>query len=490
MNLLSDWPWLPASLIFLALLATRPAERRRALLSFAVLAACLLLFVFARWLETQHDVGGWLVELFFIACGMVQIRIAGLALFRVALPLLRLSPPRILEDVLVILAYFAWWLARLKAGGLELSGLITTSAVLTAVIAFSMQDTLGNILAGMALQFDESIERDQWIRINDISGKVIQIGWRSTTLMTRNGERVILPNQLLMKNPFVILGREQGVQQVWRRWVWFDVDWSLPPARVLEAADYALQNAVVPGVAREPSPHCVLMEWRDGIARYALRYWLYDIANDDPTDSRVREHLYAALARAGISLCTAAQAIRMTEENGETAALRAAESLHRRREALGHVHLFAGLTDSELTQLAAELVFAPFASGDIITRQGANAHWLYILTRGEVSIWHDYGGPSARMLARLSAGNFFGEMGLMTGSPRSATVVAATEVECWRLDKQAFARIVAERPEIAQQISALLAERLKQERSPTSTQTAPAPTNELLRRMRAFLGLT
>lgn len=489
MHVLADWPWLPASAVFIVMLALRVPERRRAFLSLLLLALSIALYYLARWLDLEHDTGSWLSELFLIVCGMVQIRIAGLGLFRVLLPLMRLSPPRILEDVLVAVAYFAWWLARLKAGGLELSGLITTSAVVTAVIGFSMQDTLGNVLAGMALQFDESIEIDQWVRINDLNGRVIQIGWRSTTLMTRNGERVILPNQLLMKSPFVIVGREEGAQLVSRRWIWFDVDWSLSPARVVAAADAALKDAEIAGVARLPAPHCVLMEWKEGVARYALRYWLSDIVNDDPTDSLVRQHLFASLARDGIALCASGHSILLTHNNQETEARLAAGELRQRHDALSHVHLFAGLMDDELTRLAGELIFAPFAAGDVITRQGANAHWLYILTRGEVAIWHDHGAPGARLLATLNAPDFFGEMGLMTGSPRSATVIAMSEVECWRLNKQSFARILDERPEIAQQVSTLLSERLSKDRVPLDEQVSQPHTNEVLRRMRAFFGL-
>lgn len=486
---LGQWPWLPATILFLLMLLLRPAERKRALVSAALLVAGLLMFNLSRAMQGFYPGAGWLTETFLVLTGMVQIRIAGLAVFRVALPALRLSPPRILEDVLVIIAYFAWWLVRLKAGGLELSGLVTTSAVVTAIIAFSMQDTLGNILAGMALQFDESIEIDQWVRVNDTTGRVMQIGWRSTMLLTRNGETVVVPNQVLMKNAFAILGREQGASRVWRRWIWFEVDWTLAPGRVIAAANAALNQADIAGVASTPAPGCVLMEWKEGVARYALRYWLNDLANDDPTDSQVREHLFAALARAGITLATSGHSVLLTRNDEHTRELRAAAEQSMREQALRHVHLFSGLTQDELAHLAQELIFAPFAAGDVITRQGAHAHWLYILTRGEVAIWHDYGTPGAHMLATLDAGNFFGEMGLMTGTPRTATVVATTEVECWRLDKEAFARILQQRPEIAQQVSALLAERLHQDRATPNGHNGGAPHNELLGRIRAFFGL-
>jgi small-conductance mechanosensitive channel len=87
--------------------------------------------------------------------GMLVIRLAGLTLFRVALIRTGLHPPRILEDIVIVLGYIAWGMVRLRYAGLDLSGMVTTSAVITAIIAFSMQDTLGNILGGLALQLDK-----------------------------------------------------------------------------------------------------------------------------------------------------------------------------------------------------------------------------------------------------------------------------------------------------------------------------------------------
>lgn len=95
-----------------------------------------------------------------------------------------------------------------------------------------------------------------------------------------------------------------------------------------------------------------------------------------------------------------------------------------------------------------------------MTRQGAEAHWLYLITQGEaeVRVSVDGSGASERV-ATLSAGDFFGEMGLMTGEPRSATVVALTDVDCYRLDKETFQQTLQSRPEIAKDISSILARR-------------------------------
>jgi small-conductance mechanosensitive channel len=95
--------------------------------------------------------------------------------------------------------------------------------VITAVLAFAMQDTLGNILAGVALQLDNSLRTGDWIRIDDITGRVAQMRWRQTTIRTRNGDVVVVPNSQLMRGKFTVY-RPRGVASwPWRRWVWFNV---------------------------------------------------------------------------------------------------------------------------------------------------------------------------------------------------------------------------------------------------------------------------
>jgi small-conductance mechanosensitive channel len=126
------------------------------------------------------------VEVFVIGAGIAVIRLWGLLVFRIVLPRIKLTLPRITEDIFVIIAYIAWFLVRLRYAGLDLGSILATSAVITAVIAFAMQDTLGNILGGLALQLDNSIEVGDWIKVDDIAGKVVDIRWRSTLVETRN----------------------------------------------------------------------------------------------------------------------------------------------------------------------------------------------------------------------------------------------------------------------------------------------------------------
>ena len=128
-------------------------------LTFFVLCELLRLFsgfVYALALPSSAVV---LREIGTIGAGIAVIRLWGLMLFRLIMPKAKFSTPRIAEDILVIVAYLVWGLIRLRYAGVELSSIVATSAVMTAVLAFSMQDTLGNILGGLAIQMDNSIER-------------------------------------------------------------------------------------------------------------------------------------------------------------------------------------------------------------------------------------------------------------------------------------------------------------------------------------------
>jgi CRP-like cAMP-binding protein len=117
------------------------------------------------------------------------------------------------------------------------------------------------------------------------------------------------------------------------------------------------------------------------------------------------------------------------------------------------------MTDEERRKLAERLSVAPFMKGELMTRQGAEAHWLYILTRGSGEVLVSTDGGLQKRVSIIRAGDFFGEMSLLTGEPRSASLKALEDTECYRLNRQAFDDILKGRPEIAHYLSELLARR-------------------------------
>ena len=493
-----ETPYLAALALVLALaLATlRPAERGSYLntlwlylagLAGQVAAAAAVALEFAR-------TGEVLRALFQILAYVALLRLAGFAVFRLLLPLARLRPPRIVADLFIAAAYAVLAIVQLRSAGLLPGEILATSAVVTAVLAFAMQDTLGNVLGGLALQLDDSIRVGDWLRVDEVTGRVVDIGWRSTLLETRNWETVVIPNSQLMKGRVMILGERAAQPLQWRRWIWFDVDPAVPPARVIAIVESAIQEADIANVARAPLANCVLMGFQEGNLRFALRYWLGDLAADDSTDSLVRVHLFTALQRAAIRVAEPQETRHLTQENEEHAEAVHRREVQRRLHAINGVDLFATLSVEERQALAERLQYAPFAAGDVMTRQGNTSHWLYIVTAGEADSVLELPDGGKQALGRIGAGGYFGEMGMLTGAPRSSTVVAREDVECYRLDRASFRDLLLARPEIADEMSRTMAARAAglaaaRQAAANLHGTPPPSSGELLEKIRRFFGL-
>jgi small-conductance mechanosensitive channel/CRP-like cAMP-binding protein len=482
-------------LIGLLALSLRPIDRpaiRGMLILLLILLALDLLCLALEPMDFPR-VAQALSAIAVLGIGAVVIRLLGILLFRSALAWLGYQPPRIVEDLTTTAAAAAWLLFWLTGAGLDLTGLVATSAVITAVLAFSMQDTLGNILGGVVLQLDDSVRIGEWVTVDGVSGQVVDVRWRHTAIETRDRETVIIPNGWLVKNRFSIVGSRRDASSVSRRWVYFNLELATAPAQVCEVLEDSVRLADIPNVVSEPPPSAVLMEVGQGYGKYALRFWIADPRPDDPTDSSVRLHALAALARHRIALAVTREERLITKENEARQKALRADEVSKRAQALAQVDLFRSLSEDERTALADNMVIAPFIHGDTITRQGAIAHWLYLIAEGEVEIWSEHDGQRTRV-ATLGSGSVFGEMGLMTGEPRRASVIAKSDAVCLRLDKAGFEAVLRSRPDIAGDISNVIAERMQQldsaHQAISGRSSETASTSDAIRgRIRRFFGL-
>jgi small-conductance mechanosensitive channel/CRP-like cAMP-binding protein len=435
-------------------------ERRRLRLMTVFLGLHVIAAIIAgafKTLEPAAYLGVHITSMVLIAVSAIGMGIS--LLFHVALPKVGIKSPPILRDVVGAAALFAAVLFIAGQAGINVSGLIATSAVLTAVVGLSLQDTLGNLMAGLALQSDNSVRVGDWVKVDDTWGQVQEMRWRYTAIETRDWEVLIIPNSQLVKGHFKVLGRAKGRPVQWRRWVFFNVDFRYPPQDVIDTVREALSTARIQRVATTPPPDCILKSFEDSYARYAVRYFLNDIRVDDPTDSEVRSVVHAALKRRNIPLSIPAEARFITHEDETRTARKQAVDVSRRAKVLANIDLFRDLTDDDRRDLAQRMRIAPFHAGEILTRQGAEGHELYLLADGRASVRVSADNGVEREVATLGPGEVFGEMSLMTGAKRAATVVAVTDIEAYRLDKSAFERVLHDRPEIAEHFADVLAKR-------------------------------
>jgi small-conductance mechanosensitive channel/CRP-like cAMP-binding protein len=434
-----------------------------------------------------------------VALGFGLLCLVALAtklVFRIALPRLGVTIPRILADIVTAIAVAVALIVVGQRAGFSVAGLITTSAVLTAVIGFALQDTLGNIMGGLALQLDNSVQVGDWISLGpgQPAGRVAEIRWRYTALETRNWDTIIVPNGVLTKSQVLVHGRRNHEPSMQRRQIELFVDFRTPPTQVIRVLERALQSSPIHNVADSPPPHVLFFGIKDSVAQYLVRFWLRDLAIDDPADSDVRTRMWFAMRRAGIPLAIPATAVFVTNETTERARRKSEEELKGRLGALQKVDLFRALPPATAHTLAEEMSVMPFCTGEAITQEGAREDELYILVSGTAAV--RIGREAApREVARLGPGDFFGEMSLMTGETRTATVIALEDVECYRIGKPTFERILHESPEVAEQIAEILADRkealtaAKDEHADLRRRRLDTAKRDLLGRIRGFFGL-
>jgi small-conductance mechanosensitive channel len=486
-----------AAILFMATLlhvAAPQSQRRMRTSVFFFFVYLLTLPVGANFLSAvQLEPYGYVRGVALFCLSVTITHLAAIFIFDVVLAVARVEIPPILRELITGIAYVFVGISVLSRGGVQLSGLLTTSAILTAVIGLSIQSTLGDMVSGLAIEWEGSINVGDWVKVGDVTGLVKHIRWRHMTIETRNWESVILPNSVVMKSQVNILGKRTGQPRQLRRWLYFQVPFSVAPTAVIAAVEEGVRAAPIARVAQEPAPNCQLMEFREYAAYYALRYWLTDIAVDDPTDSVVRTRIYFALQRAGIELALPERQLSLTAHDEPTRAREEAARQAERLAVLQGMDLFTMLTPEERQSLVPHLRFAPFARGEVMTRQGADAHWLYLLVRGDASVQVTLPDGSVKHVASLHAGDHFGEMALLTGEKRAATVLAETDCVCWRLDREGFKEVVQKRPEIAGSLASVLASRrvgLNEAQNAGAKVTLASAEHDLFREISTFFGLS
>lgn len=486
-----------ALLLGLMTMRFKPDLRRPTLVTLLIIVVGVAgLGLLSRWQPIPAHLGISVIPreicLLIVALGNFRIWIAFLANVLLA----RRAVPRILAEVSMFASLVVYALFRMEALGVNLTAITFSATALTAIIGLAAQATLNNLLGGISLQLDNTCRIGDWIEVEGVTGEVVSVRWRYTAIATITNVTIIIPNGELMKGKVTLLGRRGDERVAWRRPIEFGIGYEWTPGQVLAVVASALERLEVPLVAAKPAAHCVCAGFDASAIKYVVYYWLTDIKSYLEADSRVRVHVFAALGRAGMEIPITRQDLYLHSARQMVTTLGATEQTSR-VGLLRSLELFAPLTDDETHALAAQLRPAPLAPGDIVTRQGEPSDSLYILARGDVAIFRDgEHGKGRKLLAKLPAPAFFGEMGLLTGQARTATIIAESEVLCYRLDKRGFEAIIQARPELAEAMARVAATRQAANDATLASLSAEARAqatgtraSEIVRRIRQFFGL-
>lgn len=444
-------------LMGLTLLLMPAADRRQLRLPFGFLIAHVVLRAIGFLLEAGSPLHR-AVSLIALGALLVTIgRSTVLLLLDVILGRrLDRALPKIIRDIIQGLVYFLLLLALLREVGLEPGQLLTTSALLTAVIGLSLQDTLGNLVAGLSVQIQRPFSVGDWIQFdtdkNNV-GRVIEINWRATTLVTLDDVEVVVPNGALAKAALRVYSRPTPTV---RRNLFVQVAYEVPPRRVHEVLLEAMKDT--PGVVKEPAANVVTNAYLDSGIEYWIRIYISQFARRDVIEGAVRDRIWYAFQRNGIGFPYPHRIVHMQQHDDESRAVETQKKALKREHALIGVDFLKVITDEQRHELALRATTRLFSAGEVIVRQGEDTHELFIILRGEVVVVLENEVVETEV-THLTPGQFFGEMALVTREKRKATVKASRDCELLVIDHEAFEAVLHKAPGVVEELSRVLAER-------------------------------
>lgn len=390
--------------------------------------------------------------------------------------------PKLLKDVVAVIVFVVAITGILGVVfDLDVTGLWATSGVLTVVIGFAIQNMIADVFSGIALNIDRPFRIGEWITVHHrgiepITGRIEEINWRSTRLWRTDGNLVVIPNNILGSTLLTNLSRPDQKSRFKLR---FCLDFHVPSERALRILTAGARAAR--GPLADPAPKVRVNGVTKWGVEYELRYWL-NPAEVSPSKGRhavstaVLEHLHHAgltLAYEKQDLYVAAMPPRQLDTHAD------------KSEIVGRVDLFSALDGDDLAFLSDQLHEMKFLADGAVVRAGDDGDSMYILVEGLLHVFapSDDGGPDV-LVAQLEPGSFFGEMSLLTGEPRSATVRAATDCVTYEITKEHLTRLFDRRPEIAEQITEIVAERrlrtAERKEAATSQEGDPVEDKETL----------
>jgi small-conductance mechanosensitive channel/CRP-like cAMP-binding protein len=361
----------------------------------------------------------------------------------------------------------------------NLGALFTTSAIFGVIIGLALQDTLGNFFAGISLHADRPFQVGDVIVVGQHTGVVEGITWRAIKIRTFQNHIILVSNSNAAREAIEVCPRDN----LNARLVFFGTLYSDSPAKTIHVVREAVRDA--DNVSDKITPIVRVRNFGDSSIDWEVKYWLEDYARYNDTDALVRQRVWYALRRSGLSFAFPTRTL-YVERPSRSRAVTAEDQIADR---LSAVDIFAPLSTDELRQLATATVGHVFAPGETLIRAGDEGSSMFVVHDGRVAVQvPDRAGP--RTVATLTEGNFFGEMALFTGEPRTANVVAVDETEVLEIGHTAMKHLFDTNPGLAESISWTIAERQADlAKGSAAAQSSITETAGILSSIKRFFGL-
>jgi small-conductance mechanosensitive channel len=364
---------------------------------------------------------------------------------------------RLIQDLIVGVIYLSAGLSVVAyVFSAPVGTLIATSGVFAIILGLALQSTLADVFSGIALNLSKAYAVGDWIVLSDgFEGRVVETNWRATHLLNASNDLVVLPNSGLAKAQLTNLSspnRSHGVKLHVR------VAPTMAPSAISDVMHSALlsSNSTLP----TPAPTVEIKSLDAQAIEFELSFRVKDFASSSAAKHEVYDLIYRHTKAAGLVLAQPKEASSVTMGPPPAAAAVIATPRTTALRLLDAVPLFASLTEEEKEALAATMTRKTYRKGDVLVEQGAKLGSLMVIRNGVVVVSrHEHGRDSE--LSRLAPGDYFGEDGLFTGAGEVGTIRALTSVTVYEVGQAALAKLMHDRPSIADEISVTLSRRAK-----------------------------
>jgi small-conductance mechanosensitive channel/CRP-like cAMP-binding protein len=451
--------------------------KRKLVLSVALAAAYLAAHLLSLWSGTPPAIARTLqtIESVLLVLAVTNLLVV-LAVNPFREDRLPAHLPAILQDAITV-ALFATVVVLFFNDRLQL-----TAAAGAVVLGLALQDTLGNAMAGLALQADQPYAVGDWIRVGDHEGRVTEVSWRSTVLRTRDSTLVALPNSSIADGAIVNFSAPAPPTRIS---VEVGVTYNAPPNQVKAVLTGAIAN--VPLAMPVPPPDALLVDFGSSAILYRVRCFVQDMERASLAQDQMRTAIWYALQRHGLEI---PYPIQVEYSAGQMPAVPCPEQADL-AALLGNSALLGGLDGDARARLAASARPRLYGSGEVIVRQGEGGRTSFLVARGGVRVSV---APDDHEVAQLAVGDVFGEMSWLTGDVRSATVTATADTLVFELDDTTLRELASASPGVLDTLAGAVSRRRLQlqtisDDTAQRLRHAPETQTSLVERMRRFLRL-
>ena len=361
----------------------------------------------------------------------------------------QMQAPKFLRQIVTLVLFVAAGLVVLQVIlEKDISAALTASGMVAVVLGFAMQETLANIISGIALEIGKPFKTGDWLIVEKQHAEVVEVNWRSTRLRTNDDIYLDIPNKTIVGATITNLTHPTR-QHAIRIHVGFD--YKTPPNFVKDCMMRAAASA--PGVLPHPPPKVFLKDFGDSAIIYEIKFTMENEAAFNDICDAIRTNIWYEAQRSGINIPFPIRTLKIERPRPQYE-----DALAAARMAVAQQPILQLLDQEQIDKLLMHARLLRFGRSEKVIAQGTNGDSMFILLSGEAQV-RVRAGDTETQVATLRHGDAFGEMSLLTGEPRSATVVAHTDCEMWEIDKATLGEILQENAALVQRLGEMLAHR-------------------------------